>query len=127
MYHRSTRRQNRNGSTVEYYALAENVWNKTKQRSETKVIHSFGLGRADTLDRDVLERLAHRIRRVLLDGSIDQVATSGEAVQVDDICIERVFDLGVVHVAKAIWGKLGIGEATQKRVREKKLKAPHEA
>ena len=125
MYLRSTKRQNRDGSTVEYYALAENVWNKAKQRSETKVIHSFG--RADSLDRDVLERLAHSIRRVLIDGGIDRAAVSGEPVQVADIVIDRVFDLGVVHVAKAMWDKLGIGEAIQKRVREKKLKAPHEA
>ena len=33
----------------------------------------------------------------------------------------------MVHVAKALWQKLGIGEAIQKRVQEKKLKAPHEA
>ena len=125
MYLRSTKRQNRDGSIVEYYALAENVWNKDKQRSETKVIHSFG--RADNLDRDVLERLAHSIRRVLIDGGIDRAAVSGEPVQVADIVIDRVFDLGIVHVAKAMWHKLGIGEAIQKRVREKKLKAPHEA
>ena len=123
MYLRSTKRQNRDGSTVEYYALAENVWNKAKQRSETKVIHSFG--RADSLDRVVLERLAHSIRRVLIDGGIDRAAA--EPVQVADIEIDRVFDLGVVHVAKAMWDKLGIGEAIQKRAAVKKLQAPHEA
>jgi hypothetical protein len=80
MYLRHTKRQNRDGSTVEYYALTENVWNKAKQRSETKVIHSFG--RADTLDRDVLERLAQSIRRVLVNGGIDRAAASGEPVQV---------------------------------------------
>lgn len=125
MYLRSTKRQNRDGSTVEYYALAENVWNKAKQRSETKVVHSFG--RADSLDRDVLERLAHSIRRVLIDGGIDRAAASDEPVEVADIVIDRVFDLGVVHVARAMWQKLGIGEAIQKRVRERKLQAPHEA
>ena len=125
MYLRSTKRQNRDGSTVEYYSLAENVWNKAKQRSETKVIHSFG--RADSLDRDVLERLAHSIRRVLIDGGIDRAAASGGPVQVADIVIDRVLDLGVVHVAKAMWNKLGIGEAVQKRAAVKKLKAPHEA
>ena len=125
MYLRSTKRQNRDGSTVEYYALAENAWNNKAKRSETKVIHSFG--RADKLDRDVLERLTQSIRRVLVDGGIDQAAANGEPVQVADILIERVHALGVVHVAKAMWEKLGIGAAIQKYVREKKLKAPHEA
>ena len=36
MYLRSTKRQNRDGSTVEYYALAENIWNTAKQRSEPR-------------------------------------------------------------------------------------------
>ena len=125
MYLRSTKRRNRDGSTVEYYALAENVWNSTKQRSETKVIHSFG--RADTLDRDVLERLAHSISRVLVDGGIAQAAAGGRPVRVADLVIERVLELGVVHLAKAMWGKLGIGEAIDKHVRENKLQAPHEA
>lgn len=66
MYLGSSKRQNRDGSTVEYYALAENVWNTKARRSETKVIHSFG--RADNLDRDVLERLVHSLRRVLVKG-----------------------------------------------------------
>jgi hypothetical protein len=45
MYLRVTERRNRDGSTVAYYALAENDWNAEAKRSETRVIHSFG--RAD--------------------------------------------------------------------------------
>ena len=41
MYLRYTKRQNRDGSTVGYYALAENAWNPGTQRSEAKVVHSF--------------------------------------------------------------------------------------
>lgn len=125
MYLRSTKRRNRDGSVVEYYALAENVWNTATKRSETKVIHSFG--RADALDRDVLERLIHSIRRVLVDDGLERVAAGGEPVRVADILIERVHDLGVAHVAKALWGQLGIGEAIKKRVVENKLTAPHGA
>src|SRR3978361_102350 len=49
MYLRVTERRNRDGSTVAYYALAENDWNAEAKRSQTRVIHSFG--RADQLDR----------------------------------------------------------------------------
>jgi len=124
MYLRSTKRRNRDGSTVEYYALAENVWNADAQRSETKVVHSFG--RADALDREVLERLVHSIRRVLIDGGIQEAAATGEPVRAADIEIERVDDLGVVHVAGALWDTLGIGDAIRKRITGKKLTAPHE-
>lgn len=124
MYLRHTKRRNRDGSTVEYYALAENVWNPSTQRSEAKVVHSFG--RADQLDKAALERLVHSIRRVLLDDGIQQVVTGGEPVKVGDIQIERVQELGVIHVAKALWTRLGIGAAIGKHVREKKLKVPYE-
>jgi len=102
MYLRSTKRRNRDGSTVEYYALAENVWN------------------ADALDREVLERLVHSIRRVLIDGGIQEAAATGEPVRAADIEIERVDDLGVVHVAGALWDTLGIGDAIRKRITGKK-------
>jgi hypothetical protein len=58
MYLRHTRSQNRDGSTVGYYAFAENVWNPNTQRSEAKVVHSFG--RADQLDKAALERRSDR-------------------------------------------------------------------
>ena len=122
MYLRTTKRRNKDGSTVRYYALAENIRHPEKGYVEAKVVHSFG--RADQLDKAVLERLIHSIRRVLDDtGAIASIDVSP---RIGDIEIEDSFDLGVVHVAKALWEKLGIGAAIQKQVREKKLKAPHE-
>ena len=63
MYLRITQRQNRDGSTVAYYALAESVWNADVKRREARVVHSFG--RADQVDRAALERLVKSINRVL--------------------------------------------------------------
>ena len=63
MYLRVTERRNRDGSTVAYYALAENVWNAKAKRSEARVVHSFG--RADQLDRAALQRLVASIQRVI--------------------------------------------------------------
>ena len=63
MYLRITERHNRDGSTVAYYALAENVWNAASKRSEARVVHNFG--RADQLDRAALQRLVSSINRVL--------------------------------------------------------------
>ena len=63
MYLRITQRQNRDGSTVAYYALAESVWNADAKQPQARVIHSFG--RADQLDRAALERLVRSINRVL--------------------------------------------------------------
>jgi len=124
MYLRHTKRRNRDGSIVEYYALAENIWNPKTQRSEAKVVHSFG--RADQLDKAALGRLVHSVRRVLLDDGIQEVVAKGEPVKVADIEIERVQELGVAHVAKALWDKLGIGAAIKKHSPSATSKLPFE-
>ncbi len=65
MYLRVTKRRNKDGSTVKYYALAENVRHLEKGYVEARVVHSFG--RADRIDKAALERLINSIRRVLDD------------------------------------------------------------
>jgi hypothetical protein len=121
MYLRTTQRRNKDGSVVRYYALAGNVRDPGKGYVEARVVHSFG--RADRLDRAALERLVASIRRVLEDAGGEAGARAGSSV--GGIAIEAAFELGVVHVARALWTKLGIGEAIQARVAEKRLQAPH--
>ena len=119
MYLRITERRNKDGSTVAYYALAENAWNPEARRSEARVIHNFG--RADRVDRDALHRLVHSINRVLEGGA----PTPAGAAQAPEI--ERVHDWGVVLAARHLWDDLGIGEAVRRRARDAGLAAPHEA
>jgi Transposase DDE domain len=120
MYLRVTQRRNQDGSTVAYYALAENVWNAEAKRSEAKVVHSFG--RADQLDLEALERLVKSIRRVL-DGEPSIVAGRPEIPEIE---IDSVFELGVVLAARGLWEDLGIGEAIRRCAAEAGLSAPHE-
>jgi hypothetical protein len=120
MYLRTTQRRNKDGSVVRYYALAENVRHPTMGYVEAKVVHSFG--RADQLDRAALERLVTSIRRVLGDEGGEPVAKGASA---GGIAIEASFEFGIVHVAKALWTKLGIGEAIQARLDAQQLQAPH--
>ena len=121
MYLRVTQRRNRDGSTVAYYALAENVWNARARRAEARVVHSFG--RADQLDRAALERLVRSIRRVLDGGA---AVAAGEA-RLPEIEIDRVFDLGIVLAARTLWEELGIGPAIRRCLGQAGLGAPHEA
>ena len=108
---------------VRYLALAENVRHPEKGYVEAKVVHSFG--RADQLDRAALERLVASIQRVLADAGSGPVTREGASLA--RIAIEASFELGVVHVAKALWAKLGIGEAIQAQLDEQQLTAPHAA
>jgi Transposase DDE domain len=120
MYLRLSQRRNRDGSSVAYYGLAENVWNPPTRRAEARVVHSFG--RADRLDRDALKRLVRSINRVLEEGErVDDEAGRGAEIE-----IERVFELGVVLVARALWEELGIGRAIRRRLEAAGLSAPHE-
>jgi hypothetical protein len=121
MYLRITERRNKDGSTVAYYALAENVWNAKAKRSEARVIHSFG--RADRLDWEALKRLVHSINRVLETGGAEPAGTP----RPPEIEIERVYDWGVVLAARHLWDDLGIGEAVRRRASDAGLAAPHEA
>jgi len=120
MYLRITERRNRDGSTVAYYALAENAWNAAAKRAEARVVHNFG--RADQVDRDGLKRLVKSINRVLDAG--DAVASGLR--EVPEIEIERVFELGVVLAARRLWEELGIGTAIRRCAEAGELTAPHE-
>jgi Transposase DDE domain len=123
MYLRTTRRRNKDGSVVRYYALAENVRHPGKGHVEARVVHSFG--RADRLDRAALERLVRSIRRVLDAGH--GAAPAGATGQGRAIEIEASFELGVVHVVEQLWARLGIGRAIGARLAAQGLQAPHEA
>ena len=119
MYLRITERRNRDGSTVTYYALAENVWNAAIKRSEARVVHNFG--RADQLDRAALQRLVGSINRVLDAG--ESVAST--AAPIPEIEIDGVFELGVVLAARHLWEELGIGPAIRRCIEQAGLTAPH--
>ena len=77
MYLRVTERRNRDGSSVAYYALAENVWNPQTKRSEAQVIHNFG--RADQLDKAALQRLVASIQRIIEADAAGATVSRGKA------------------------------------------------
>ena len=123
MYLRVTERRNRDGSTVAYYALAENEWNADAKRSETRVVHSFG--RADQLDKAALQRLVASINRVIDADAADALPSRGKTA-IPEIDLDAVFELGVVLAARGLWEELGIGEAIRIRMERAGLTAPHE-
>jgi Transposase DDE domain len=123
MYLRVTQRRNRDGSSVAYYALAENVWNAQTKRSEAQVVHTFG--RADHLDKAALQRLVVSIQRVINADAAGAIATPDKA-SLPDIEIDAVFELGVVLTARTLWEDLGIGAAIRGCIADGELSAPHE-
>ena len=123
MYLRVTERRNRDGSSIAYYALAENVWNPTAKRSEVRVVHSFG--RADRIDKAALQRLVASINRVIDTDAADALPLRGKTA-LPEIEIDAVFELGIVLAARSLWEVLDIGEAIRTRLARAGLAAPHE-
>jgi hypothetical protein len=121
MYLRTTKRQNKDGSIVEYSQLAATRWDPAQRRPTAHIIDNFG--RADALDREALLRLAQSISRVC-QGGIDvppEVSPPGEAID-----IEWARPLGGVHGARALWEELGIGEVLRSLESRGPRRAPHE-
>jgi hypothetical protein len=121
MYLRTTQRQNKDGSIGEYYQLAETRWAPLQRRPTAQIISNFG--RANTLDREALLRLAQSISRVC-QGGLDvppEVSPPGEAID-----IEWARPLGVVHVARALGEELGIGAVLRGLEPRGPRRAPHE-
>jgi transposase len=123
MYLRTTRQRRKHGPDAIYYQLAENYYHKTRRRSETRVIYTFG--RADQVDPEALRRLAQSLLRVANDDQIDLAArTFPPEVGIDDI--EQVYAYGVLYAARALWEELGIGPLLRAKMQQTGCEAPHD-
>jgi hypothetical protein len=116
MYLRTTSRRNADGSSVQYYQLAENVWDSARGCAVAKVVHNFG--RADQLDREALRRLARSIMRLF---------PSEEAIASDpSISIQASWPYGATYVLDRIWHELGIDKVINGLLRAKRINQPFE-
>src|ERR671929_537254 len=123
MYLRTTRQRRKHGPDAIYYQLAENYYHKTRRRSETRVIYTFG--RADQVDPEALRRLAQSLLRVANDERIDLSArVFPPDVGIDDI--EQVSAYGVLYAARALWEELGIGPLLRGKMQQTGCNAPHD-
>ena len=116
MYLRTTRRKNADGSVVEYYQLAENVWDPEKGCAVAKVVYNFG--RADELDHAALQRLAKSLLRVV-PGEEAMAAEPG-------VRIRNAWPCGTIHAVDAIWRELGIDKVITGLARRHTTQQPFE-
>ena len=106
-------RKNKDGTVVEYYALAHNGRHPETGKPVARIIHSFG--RADHLDLDHLVRLCQSIARICDLQVIDPVSNTDDD-KVDsapglakDLKLIR-FTPGTVLVIEALWERPGIND-----------------
>ena len=130
MYLRTTQRKNKDGSVVQYYALAHNERHPDTGKPVARIIHSFG--RADELDRDDLVRLCQSIARVCGVQVIDPLVQS-DCSGLDsstglpkDLKLIDTLALGTPWVVEALWERLGIGRVLRNIYKARKYKVPYE-
>lgn len=107
---RTTTRKNADGTTVQYYQLAENVWDPARRCAIPKVIYNFG--RADQVDGVKMQRLAKSILRVF--GGEEEVRDAAGVRMVDS------WPSGGTWALDRLWRELGID-----RVLAGKMTAEH--
>jgi hypothetical protein len=100
MYLRTTTRRNADGSKVQYYQLAENVWDPKRRCAVPKVVHSFG--RADQVDEAKMRRLAKSILRVF--GGEEEVRDQADVRMIDS------WPSGGAWALDRLWHELGIDQ-----------------
>jgi hypothetical protein len=125
MYLRSTKRKNKDGSTVEYFQLAHNERHPQTRKPVAKIIHNFG--RADQLDRQELVRLCNSIARVcglIVTDPVDPVTQSigfGEGLK-----IKQTLALGCPLVVEVLWERLGLRKTLQDIEKTAGVQVPYE-
>jgi transposase len=127
MYLRTTKRKNKDGSTVEYYQLAHNERHPDSGKPVAKIIHNFG--RADTLDRQELVRLCLSIARVcglIVTDPSDPASSTRQAVLSEDPKIKKTFAFGCPLVVEALWERLGLKETLENIVKASGTQLPYE-
>lgn len=130
MYLRSTKRKNKDGSTVEYYQLAHNERHPETRKPVAKIIHNFG--RVDQLDRQKLVRLCQSIARVcglIVTDPFDESAASAASTDIglpEDLKIKQTLALGCPMVIEALWERLGLKKTLQDVAKAAGAQVPYE-
>lgn len=129
MYLRTTKRKNKDGSTVEYFQLAHNERHPVTRKPVAKIIHNFG--RTDQLDREQLVRLCRSIARVCDLTVVDPHSDDREATKIDaylaqGLKIDRTVELGVVLAVESLWEKIGLRKTLCDIARANKMPSCYE-
>ena len=125
MYLRSTKRKNKDGSTVEYYQLAHNERHPQTRKPVAKIIHNFG--RADQLDRQELVRLCSSIARVCGLIVTDPVDPTNQPIGFcEGLKIKQTLSLGCPLVVEALWERLGLRKTIQDIEKTAGVHVPYE-
>ena len=122
MYIRTIKRQNKDGSIVEYVQLAHNVRHPEKGYAKAEVIYSFG--RREQLDIEALQRLVSSISRFF--SPEEQVRLQATTSSPAPLEFVQSRPAGGAYLLKAIWERINIRQRLEKALDDRNFTAPIE-
>ena len=106
MYLRTSSQKRADGTVVEHLQLVESIWNKSKKRSQTHIVYSFGRAGEPAVE----ERLRRLAKGILRRVSPDEIVADDPSWRVVD-----AWPFGGVYVLEELWKRLGIAEIIRER------------
>jgi hypothetical protein len=116
MYLRKTRRENKDGSVVEYVQLAHNYRDPDAGYAKPEILYSFG--RRDALDLEALRRLVRSMDRFLNaeERAVVQPRLAGIG---PELVMERSLRFGGSYVLDALWKRLELDRVLKRMLADR--------
>jgi hypothetical protein len=112
MFLRSSTQKRADGSVITHLQIAESSWNRHKKRSETRIVYNCGRA-ADAATIDKLRKLA---RSILRRCSPEDLAAADTGWKLIDS-----WSFGDLYAIEVLWERLGIREAIEAEVGERRF------
>jgi hypothetical protein len=117
MFIRISRQKRVDGSVVEHYQLVESVWNPTKGRPDTKLVHN--VGRLD--DPRTADQLLRLARGILKRCAPEELVAGRPGWRLVD-----AWPLGDLHVVEQVWQRLGLDKIITRHAQTRSFDFPLE-
>lgn len=122
MYVRTIKRQNKDGSVVEYVQLAHNRRDPEKGYAKAEVIYSFG--RREQLDVEAIKRLVNSLCRFLSPEDALQLQAKGRGER--SLKFINSYPAGGAYLLRALWNRVNLKQCLNEALKDRSFTAPIE-
>jgi hypothetical protein len=112
MFLRSSTQKRADGSVITHLQIAESTWSSKKKRAETRIV--YNCGRAD--DEATIEKLRKLARSILRRCSPEELAAADTGWKLIDS-----WPFGDLYAIEVLWERLGIREAIEAEVGQRRF------
>lgn len=122
MYVRTIKRQNKDGSVVEYVQLAHNTRHPEKGYAKAELIYSFG--RREQLDLEAIKRLVKSLCRFLSPEDALQLQAKSRGER--PLKFINSYPAGGAYLLRALWDRIKLRQCLNEALKDRSFTAPIE-